>query len=160
MVTQDTRLFAAAVRDNIAMLDPDVPLDRVEAAARRACIHDDILTLPMGYDSVLSDGGASLSGGQRQRLALARALLHEPPVIVLDEATSALDTITEKRIQAELAGLRCTRVVIAHRLSTVVDADRIVVLDRGRVAGIGRHSELLESCEIYRRLVEAQAAAG
>jgi ABC-type bacteriocin/lantibiotic exporter with double-glycine peptidase domain len=160
MVTQETRLFAAAVRDNIAMLDPDVPLDRVEAAARRAHIHDDIMALPMGYDSVLADGGASLSGGQRQRLALARALLHEPPVIVLDEATSALDTITEKLIQAELAGLRCTRVVIAHRLSTVVDADRIVVLERGRVAGIGRHAELLGSCETYRRLVQAQAAVG
>ena len=113
----------------------------------------------MGYDSVLSDGGASLSGGQRQRLALARALLHEPPVIVLDEATSALDTITEKRIQAELAGMRCTRVVIAHRLSTVVDADRIVVLERGRVAGIGRHAELLLGCETYSRLVQAQARA-
>jgi ABC-type bacteriocin/lantibiotic exporter with double-glycine peptidase domain len=157
MVTQDTRLFAASVRDNIAMLDPEVPLERVETVARIAQIHDDIMTLPMGYDSVLSDGGASLSGGQRQRLALARALLHEPAVVVLDEATSALDTLTEKRIQEQLGRLRCTRVVIAHRLSTVVDADRIVVLERGRLVGIGRHLELLASCETYRLLVEAQA---
>jgi ABC-type bacteriocin/lantibiotic exporter with double-glycine peptidase domain len=160
MVTQDTRLFAASVRDNIAMLDPEVPLERIEAAARRAHIHDEVMALPMAYDSVLADGGASLSGGQRQRLSLARALLHEPKVIVLDEATSALDAITERHIQLELAGLRCTRVVIAHRLSTVVDADRIVVLERGRVAGIGRHAELLASCEVYRKLVEAQARGG
>jgi ATP-binding cassette subfamily B protein len=159
MVTQETRLFAAAIRDNIAMLDPEVPLDRVEAAARRAHIHDDIALLPMGYDSVLSDGGASLSGGQRQRLALARALLNEPAVVVLDEATSALDTVTEKHIQEQLSGMRCTRIVIAHRLSTIVDADRIVVLERGRVAGIGRHSELVLACEPYKRLVQAQARA-
>jgi ATP-binding cassette, subfamily B, bacterial len=156
MVTQDARLFAATVRDNIAMLDPEVPLDKVEAAARRACIHDEIAALPMGYDTLLPDGGASLSGGQRQRLALARALLHEPAVVVLDEATSALDTVNERRVQHELSALRCTRIVIAHRLSTIASADRIVVLDRGRVLGVGRHAQLLASCEGYRNLVEAQ----
>jgi ATP-binding cassette, subfamily B, bacterial len=159
MVTQDARLFAATIRDNIAMLDPEVPLERAEAAARRACIHDEIAALPLGYDTLLSDGGTSLSGGQRQRLALARALLHEPAVMVLDEATSALDTVTERRVQRELAELRCTRVVIAHRLATIVDADRIVVLDKGRVLGVGRHAELLSSCAPYRALIEAQTAA-
>jgi ABC-type bacteriocin/lantibiotic exporter with double-glycine peptidase domain len=138
------------------MLDPEVPLDKVEAAARRACIHDEIAALPMGYDTLLPDGGASLSGGQRQRLALARALLHEPAVIVLDEATSALDTVNERRVQHELSALRCTRIVIAHRLSTIASADRIVVLDRGRVLGVGRHAQLLASCEGYRNLIEAQ----
>jgi ABC-type bacteriocin/lantibiotic exporter with double-glycine peptidase domain len=160
MVTQDTRLFAATVRDNIAMLDPEVPLERIELAARRAHIHAEIMERPMGFDTLLADGGSSMSGGQRQRLALARALLHEPVVMVLDEATSALDTLTEKHIQQNLLELRCTRVVIAHRLSTVVAADRIIVLQAGRVVGIGRHDELLLTSDVYRRLVEAQAGLG
>jgi len=156
MVTQDTRLFGATVRDNIAMLDPEIPLDRVEAAARKAHIHEDVMALPMGYDTLLADGGASLSGGQRQRIALARALMADPVVMVLDEATSALDTVTERAVQGELTALRCTRIVIAHRLSTVIDADRIVVLHRGKVVDIGPHAELMERCTVYRTLVEAQ----
>jgi ABC-type bacteriocin/lantibiotic exporter with double-glycine peptidase domain len=158
MVTQETRLFAATVRDNIAMLDPEVPLERVELAARRACIHDDVAATPMGYDTLLADGGSSLSGGQRQRLALARALVADPVIMVLDEATSALDTVTEQKLQASLSELRCTRVVIAHRLSTVAAADRIFVLERGRIVGTGTHTELLERCEPYARLVQAQTA--
>jgi ABC-type bacteriocin/lantibiotic exporter with double-glycine peptidase domain len=156
MVTQDTRLFGATVRDNIAMLDPEIPLDRVEAAARKAHIHEDVMALPMGYDTLLADGGASMSGGQRQRIALSRALMADPVVMVLDEATSALDTVTEQAVQAELTALRCTRIVIAHRLSTVIDADRIVVLHRGKVVDIGAHAELMERCQVYRALVEAQ----
>ncbi len=156
MVTQDTRLFAATIRDNIAMLDPEVSLDRVEAAARKAHIHDDIAELNMGYDTMLADGGASMSGGQRQRLALARALVNDPAIVVLDEATSALDTITEKQIQEELAAMERTRVVIAHRLSTIKAADRILVLHGGHVVGLGTHDELLETCEVYQALVGAQ----
>jgi ATP-binding cassette subfamily B protein len=157
MVTQDTRLFGATIRDNIAMLDPEVALERVEAAAALACIADDIAALPMGYDTLLADGGGSLSGGQRQRLSLARALVHEPKVLVLDEATSSLDTVTEQRIAQRLAALRCTRVVIAHRLSTIAGADRIVVLERGRLVGVGSHAQLLASCPSYATLVRAQA---
>jgi ABC-type bacteriocin/lantibiotic exporter with double-glycine peptidase domain len=160
MVTQETRLFGATIRDNIAMLDPEVPLERIEAAARRACIADDIALLPMGYDTLLADGGGSLSGGQRQRLSLARALLHEPRVLVLDEATSSLDTVTEQRLQRELDTLRCTRIVIAHRLSTIVNADRIVVVEHGRVLGVGPHADLLSSCPAYASLVRAQAQPG
>jgi ABC-type bacteriocin/lantibiotic exporter with double-glycine peptidase domain len=157
MVTQDTRLLATSIRENVALFDASMSLDRVEAAARLAEIHDDVAQLPMGYDTVLSDGGGSLSGGQRQRLALARALLRNPAVLVLDEATSQLDTLTERRVQAHLQALNCTRIVVAHRLSTVRGADRIVVLERGRIVDAGHHTQLLGRCQLYRELVSAQS---
>ena len=113
--------------------------------------------MPMGYDTLLIDGGASLSGGQRQRIALARALVHRPAVLLLDEATSDLDTVTESRIVAGLADLNCTRIVIAHRLSTVVDSDLILLLDRGKIAESGNHDELLALRGAYADLVAAQA---
>jgi ATP-binding cassette, subfamily B, bacterial len=156
MVTQDPRLMAASIRDNITLFDPAVPLAQVEEAARQAEIHDAVSKLPLTYDTVLSDGGGSLSGGQRQRLSLARALLREPGVMVLDEATSQLDAITERVLHRRLAGLRCTRVVIAHRLSTVREADRIVVLEAGRIVDIGRHAELMARCPLYRALGGSQ----
>jgi ABC-type bacteriocin/lantibiotic exporter with double-glycine peptidase domain len=156
IVTQETRLFSATLRDNVALFDPDVPEERIEQACRLACLHDTIMQMPMGYDTMLSDGGSSLSGGQRQRLSLARALLREPSLLILDEATSALDTATERNVQAQLRTLECTRIVVAHRLSTVVEADKIVVLDGGRVAGIGTHAQLSVRCAPYRELVRAQ----
>src|SRR4051812_27568739 len=123
MVTQDTRLLATSVRENISLFDETIALPAIETAAKLAEIHEDVLALPLGYDTVLSDGGGSLSGGQRQRLALARALLRSPAVLVLDEATSQLDTVTERRVQEQLHKLACTRIVIAHRLSTIRHAD-------------------------------------
>jgi ATP-binding cassette, subfamily B, bacterial len=158
MVTQDTRLFATSIRDNITLFDASVSLERVQHAARLAEIHDDVMRLPLGYDTPLSDGGGSVSGGQRQRMSLARALLREPSVVVLDEATSQLDSISERRVHRNLADLRCTRVVIAHRLTTVRDADRIVVLEAGRVVDLGKHDELLDRCRLYRELVGSQPA--
>jgi ABC-type bacteriocin/lantibiotic exporter with double-glycine peptidase domain len=155
-VAQDSFLFGASIRANIALTDPAMPLARVIEAAEMACIHADIMALPMRYDTLLADGGASLSGGQRQRLALARALVRRPRVLVLDEATSALDAITEQKVHANLATLRSTRIIIAHRLSTVRDADLILVMDQGRVVERGTHDELLVRGGPYRDLVAAQ----
>jgi len=156
VVLQDAAFFGASVRANISMMDPEVPLAAVEEAARAAQVHDEIMAMPMRYDTLLMDRGASLSGGQRQRLTLARALVRKPAVLLLDEATSALDAITERRVQQALAELRCTRIVIAHRLSTVVHADLILVMDGGQLVESGTHAELLARGGLYTALVRAQ----
>ena len=158
MVTQHPYLFASSIRENIAITDPSLPLEAVVAAAKLACIHDDIAAMPMGYDTRLHDGGASLSGGQRQRLALARALVHRPSILLLDEATSDLDTVTEQIVYQNLAALSSTTIVIAHRLSTIRNADLIVVMDEGRIVDSGVHDDLLERAAIYQNLVEAQSS--
>ncbi|PRP94802.1 peptidase domain-containing ABC transporter [Enhygromyxa salina] len=157
VVTQGGELFGVSVRENIAMGQPQMSLEAVVEAAKRAAIHDEIVQLPMGYETILADGGASMSGGQRQRLALARALAAEPAIVLLDEATSSLDRVTEAAIQRSLASLRCTRIVIAHRLSTVVEADLILVMDRGRVIESGTHRDLLARGDVYRRLYQREA---
>jgi ATP-binding cassette, subfamily B, bacterial len=156
VVPQHPYLFGHSIRANVTLSDPTLPLSRAVEAAKLAHIHDDVLAMPMGYDSILADGGASLSGGQRQRLALARALVHRPAILLLDEATSALDTRTEREIQRELEGLRTTRIVIAHRLSTIRDADLILVMDAGRLVEQGRHDDLIAKGGIYASLVAAQ----
>ena len=147
-----------SVRENIALAQPDMSLDAVVDAAKRAAIHDAIEALPMGYETIMADGGASMSGGQRQRLALARALASKPSILLLDEATSNLDSVTEAAIQSTLASLECTRIVIAHRLSTVIDADRILVMDQGRIVDSGTHAELIGRSLHYQRLYRRQAS--
>jgi ABC-type bacteriocin/lantibiotic exporter with double-glycine peptidase domain len=156
VVTQDPYLFATSLRDNIAFGDPSMSLEDVRAAARMACVAEDIETMPLSYDTVLSDAGASLSGGQRQRVALARALASRPKVLLLDEATSHLDAVTEAAVHRNLADLGCTTVVVAHRLSTVVHADLILVVERGKVVERGTHAELLKRQGAYHALVTGQ----
>jgi ATP-binding cassette subfamily B protein len=159
-VAQNAYLFGLSIRANIALNDPTLPLARIIEAARLAEIHDDVQAMPMGYESVLADGGASLSGGQQQRLALARALVRRPKVLILDEATSALDAVTEAKVQKSLAALRSTRIVIAHRLSTVRNADLILVMDQGHIVERGSHAELMAGNGYYRSLVDAQLERG
>jgi ABC-type bacteriocin/lantibiotic exporter with double-glycine peptidase domain len=156
IVTQRSYLFGTTIRENITLQDPRIPLSEVVEAAQFAGIHEDILAMPMGYETLLSDGGGSLSGGQRQRVALARALVQHPVILLLDEATSELDTITERQVQRNLAALRCTRIVIAHRLSTIQDANLILVLDAGEIVECGSHAELLAQGGQYAALVHSQ----
>ncbi|MEC4888917.1 MAG: lipid A export permease/ATP-binding protein MsbA [Nitrospira sp.] len=154
IVSQDIVLFDDTVANNIAFGRPGASPQDVERAAVQAYAHDFIMQLPDGYATVIGERGVKLSGGQRQRLAIARAILRDPPLLILDEATSALDTESERIVQLALSNLMRNRttVVIAHRLSTVQNADRIVVLDRGRIAEIGSHEELLRKNGLYRRL--------
>jgi ATP-binding cassette, subfamily B, bacterial MsbA len=160
IVTQETVLFNDTVRNNIAYGQPHVPLKEVEAAARAALAHEFILALPSGYDTVIGERGVRLSGGERQRLAIARALLKNAPILILDEATSALDSESESLVQSALHNLMAGRTVfvIAHRLSTVRRADRIVVIENGAVADIGTHEDLMRKFGTYRRLYELQFA--
>jgi len=155
-VPQAMFLFSGSVRENIALAKPDATLDDIEEAARHAEIHEDILAMPMGYDTPLAEGDGAVAGGQRQRLALARALVTKPSILVLDEATSHLDSSTELRILENLSRITATQVVIAHRWSTIREADLILVLDQGLLVESGNHEELLERGDHYCRLFQPQ----
>jgi ATP-binding cassette, subfamily B, bacterial MsbA len=161
IVTQETILFHDTVRNNIAYGLASASDESVRAAARAAHAHDFIARMPQGYDTVIGDRGVKLSGGERQRLAIARALLKNPPLLLLDEATSALDTESERLVQDALERLMRDRtvLVIAHRLSTVQHAHRIVVLEAGRVVASGAHAQLIEQDGTYRRLYNLQFVA-
>ncbi len=155
-VSQNPFLFAGAIRANIALQDDRVPLPEIQRAAELAGIHDDVMEMPLRYETLIASGGANLSGGQRQRLTIARALLRHPAILVLDEATSHLDAIAERRVQENLRAMASTRVVVAHRLSTVRDSDQILVMDQGTIVERGTHDELQKTGSLYGRLLQAQ----
>ena len=156
LVTDDPFLFSATVHDNIAYARPDASREDVEAAARRAQADGFIRELPQGYDTLIGERGLTVSGGQRQRLAIARALLADPRILILDDATSSVDASTERAIKTALREVMAGRTtfVIAHRLSTIALADEIVVLEDGRLVAHGTHDELLEVSDLYREIVE------
>jgi ATP-binding cassette subfamily B protein len=158
LVPQETMIFGASARENIRYGRPGASDAEIEAAARAAAAHDFIRKLPEGYDTYLGERGARLSGGQKQRIAIARAMLKNPPILLLDEATSSLDSESERLIQDALEQLMRgrTTLVIAHRLATAINSDRIVVIDRGRIVGVGRHEQLLRDNALYARLAELQ----
>ena len=160
MVTQETYLFHATIRENIAYGKLDATQEEIEAAAKAAAIHDRIVELPEGYDTVVGERGYKVSGGEKQRIAIARVILKDPRILILDEATSALDTQSERLIQAALEQLMQgrTTIAIAHRLSTILAADQILVIQRGRIVERGSHPELLRANGLYARLVEDQFA--
>jgi ATP-binding cassette, subfamily B, bacterial len=162
IVTQESYLFHATVRENLAYARDGATQAEIEAAARAANIHERIVQLPNGYDSIVGERGYRLSGGEKQRLAIARVILKDPRILILDEATSALDTASERLVQAALQPLMRgrTTIAIAHRLSTILAADVIFVIDQGRLVEQGTHTELVQRGGLYASLYAQQFGGG
>ncbi|ETP67277.1 hypothetical protein G159_19210 [Planococcus glaciei CHR43] len=160
VVFQEARLFNKTIAENIRAQRTHVEKENIIVAAQKANIYKEIMDLPLNFDTTVSEFGANFSGGQRQRLLIARGLVADPPILILDEATSALDTLSESVIDRELNHMSCTRVVIAHRLSTVQNADKIIVMDNGQIVEIGNHEALTKEKGYYYNLCKAQTLIG
>ena len=156
VVAQDISMMSGTIEENITLFDKTIRHQDVVKAAMDACIYDDIMNLPQGFESEVREGGANFSGGQRQRLELARALAINPSIMILDEATSALDTVTEEKIINNIRHRGCTCILVAHRLSTIRDCDEIIVLDHGKVVERGKHQELMALDGQYATLVKSK----
>ena len=161
MVFQNVYLFHDSVENNIRFGRPEATREQVIAAAKRACCHDFILSLPDGYDTIIGEGGSTLSGGEKQRISIARAILKDAPIIILDEATSSVDPENEQALLSAIQELTKdkTLISIAHRLSTVRNADQIVVIDQGRIVQQGKHTDLLQKDGIYRKFLSLRTRA-
>ncbi|GJM73129.1 hypothetical protein HMSSN036_53450 [Paenibacillus macerans] len=157
-VSQETFLFGDTIRNNILFGNPEAKEEDMLVAAKAACAHEFICTLPEGYDTLLGERGVNLSGGQKQRISIARMFIKNPSVVLLDEATSALDTASEKEVQAALDHLLVgrTTITVAHRLSTIRDYDLIVVLEQGRIREMGSHDELMSRQGAYYHLITGE----
>jgi ATP-binding cassette subfamily B multidrug efflux pump len=162
VVPQETILFSGTVRENICYGRPDASEEEIAAVARAAQAHEFILDLPAGYDTHIEQRGVNLSGGQKQRIAIARALLIHPKVLILDDSTSSVDVETENKIQASLREMMqdCTSFVVAQRISTVLNADKIIILDKGHIVAEGTHNELIKSSQIYQEIYDSQLGDG
>ena len=155
-VMQDGKLFTGDIYSNIVISAPHLTMDDAWEAAELAGIADDIRDMPMGMHTLLSEGGGGISGGQRQRLMIARAIVSKPKILLFDEATSALDNVSQKKVSESLAKLKCTRIVIAHRISTIQECDRIIVLDQGQIVEDGTFEELIAENGFFAELVKRQ----
>jgi ATP-binding cassette subfamily B multidrug efflux pump len=162
LALQDTILFSGTIRENIAFGKQDATEAEVQQAAKAAQAHDFIMELPHGYDTSVEQRGVNLSGGQKQRLAIARAILLKPHILILDDSTSAVDVETETWIQDALDEILrdCTSFIVAQRISTVLNADKILVIEKGRLAAQGKHAELMHSSPIYQEIYESQLGSG
>lgn len=159
MVSQMPYIFNMSIRDNLAIAKSDITEEQMIEICKMACIYDDIMAMPKGFDTVVGEGGVTLSGGQRQRIALARSLLQNYSILMLDEATSALDNITQAKIQAAVESMhgRQTTIMVAHRLSTVINCEHIFFISDGKVLAQGTHEQLLKNCKEYRDLYSVEA---
>lgn len=158
VISQNPYIFHVSIKDNLRLMKNDITNDEMIKACKLACIHEFIMSLPDGYDTIVGEGGVNLSGGQKQRLAIARAFLQKTEIILFDEATSALDNETQKEIQMAINNLKkdYTILIVAHRLSTIIDCDRILFIEDGKITGEGTHRQLLRSCKGYKDLYEAE----
>ncbi|MDF2596734.1 MAG: putative transport protein, partial [Clostridia bacterium] len=158
VIPQKVMLFTGSIKENIKWGEEEADLAAVEEAAKLAQAHGFIEQFPEQYDTLLGQGGVNLSGGQKQRISIARALIKKPKILILDDCTSAIDLITEEKIRGGLKNYmgNLTSLIVAQRIISVMEADQIIVLDKGKIAGIGRHSELLKNCQIYQDIFISQ----